>query len=682
MNISHLSILIIVLAILSLKIVIAQEPTRRYTTFESLIEALTEDLEEESDMTVWLEELQVLYENPINLNSAKMDDLIKIPFLNEILAQNIIDYRTRTGQFFSVFELASIENIGRELAEKISFFVTTETTLPFESVAKSFKRRAQHQLLVKGWQTFPLQAGYLEGNEKLPAYQGGPQKLYARYLVQRGNNFQSGITGDRDPGEEFFKGSNPYGFDFYSAHFKFRINDLLPQVVIGDFVVRAGQGLVVWHGFSMGKTAEVLQVSKTMSQIRPYTSTDENFFFRGIATSLRKRDFQSHFFVSHKKSDGNIVVSGDGLTTFSSLQTSGYHRTLSEIEDKKSLGHLVAGAIFNQTFNQLRLGINVLYERFQYPFLRGNQLYQQFLFSGQDNYNVSLDYRFVTGKFQFYGEAAFSKSKGYSYLQGLDARLHDQFNLALVFRHFEKDYHATWANSFGENSRAINETGLYAGFKVYPAPRLIISGYGDWFSSPWLNYSTTGPAHGYEYMLQIDYRHSRRFTAYTRLRYKSKPDKIKSENLYVDEVGNRTNLRAHFRYQFSGQFSIRTRVEYVWYEYMNNERGILLFQDVEWTPERPNLSATARLAWFKTDSYSTRIYAYENDLLYNFSTLSFFGRGIRTYFNLRYNISNGWDAWLKIAQTLYSDREVISSGNSKIDGNRKTEFKIQLRYRF
>jgi len=682
MKFPHYYILFLIVALLPEAVLWAQEPVRRYQTFDNLIETLTEDMEEESDMSVWLEELQVLYENPINLNSASLEELMRIPFLNEISAASILEYRKKTGKFLSVFELASIENIGRDLAEKISFFVTTDADPVMPSDRKAYKPGAQHQLLVKGWQTIPKSAGYLPKNDKPPAYQGGPQKLYARYLLQKGAGFQAGITGDRDPGEEFFKGSNPYGFDFYSAHVSFRVNDLMPQIIVGDFVARTGQGLVIWQGFTLGKSAEVLQVSKSLSQIRPYTSTDENFFFRGVATTLQKGNLRSHLFVSHKKSDGNLVFADDGSITFSSLQTSGYHRTLSEIDDKNSVGHTVAGSIINYTIDKVKFGVNLLYERFQYPFVRGNQLYQKFLFSGQENYNGSVDYRWVSGKYQFYGEAAMSRSGGVSLLQGLDARLHDQFNLAMIFRHFGKNYHSTWANAFGENSRAINETGFYAGFRAYPAPKIILSGYADWFYSPWINYATIGPTRGYEFLLQVDYRHSRKLSAYSRIRYKSKADKNKADNLYYDEFANRTNFRTHFRYQISDQFFLRTRVEYVWFEYLNRENGLLVFQDAGWSPSKPNLSAVARLAWFRTDSYNSRVYAYENDLLYNFSTLSFYGEGIRAYLNVRYNILNGLDGWFKIAQTIYSDRDVISSGNSLIDGNRKTEVKIQFRYRF
>jgi hypothetical protein len=661
---------------------LSQVLNTRYPTLESLIEVLSEESEEDADISLWLEELHFLAENPIDINLASEGELRRIPFLNEITAASILAHRERSGAFKSVFEVASVIGIGRDLAEKLSFFIVAgDDTADLINSWKS-SGRAQHQLLAKGWQSFPKQAGYLSQKGKPPAFQGEPQKIYTRYLFRQGTHLQVGVTGDRDPGEQFFKGSNPLGFDFYSAHVSFKYKDAVPQVIIGDFSARAGQGLVIWQGFSMGKTAEVMQVSKTMSMIRPYTSTDENFFLRGIATTLQSGDLRAHLFLSHKKSDGNLLEGADGKIIFTSLQSSGYHRTLSEIEDKNRVGHSVAGALLGLTSKKLRFGANILYERFQYPYVRGTQLYQKFLFSGRENYNASLDYKWISGPYQLYGEAAVSKSGGIALIQGWEGRMHDQLTMAMVFRHYEKDYHATWASAFGENNRAINETGIYAGLRTIPASGVTLSGYADWFWSPWINYATSGPSRGFEYMVQGDFRYSRKLDGYIRFKNKSRADKVKGDQLYFDDTGSRTSLRWHISYKISDRFYLRSRLENVLFSYPDSEKGILLFQDFGWTPSQPELSLNARFSWFRTGGYNARIYTYENDLLYNFSTFAFFGEGIRIYLNMRYRFSNSLDGWFKIARTAYSDRDVISSGHSRIEGNSKAEVKIQFRYRF
>ncbi len=77
-----------------------------------------------------------------------------------------------------------------------------------------------------------------------------------------------------------------------------------------------------------------------------------------------------------------------------------------------------------------------------------------------------------------------------------------------------------------------------------------------------------------------------------------------------------------------------------------------------------------RLAWFKTDSYQSRIYAYENNVLYGYSFPSFMGEGWRTYLNLSWKPLNGLTCYLKGGFTVYPDREVIGSGVTKVEGNK------------
>ena len=649
---------------------------------ERLIEVFLEESEEGTDQTQWLEEMTDLLENPLNINTASKVELLRIPFLNEALADNIIEYRNKSGYFISRTELTSVAGIGRDLAEKIAGFIYTGSEAEKSIPGTRSSGYLQHQLLLKGWRGFPRPAGYLPRGDKPPAFAGSPMKLYARYILQSGRDFQAGFTGDSDPGELFFKGINKYGFDFYSAHVSLRLNDLIPRIIIGDYGLRTGQGLVLWQGFSMGKSAEVLQVSRPPTQLSPYTSSDENFFFRGVATSFRHNNLQAILFLSSKNSDGNLNEDGEGNISFSSLQTSGYHRTASEMEDKNSVRHSIAGMVSGLSLNKVYFGFNFLAERFRYPLIRSGQPYQQFLFTGRENANVSFDYRYIPGKYQFFGELAMSASGGTAMIHGLTGRLHDQVNVAMVWRKYARDYHATWGNAFGENSRNANETGFYTGVKAYPFPGITLSAFADVFRSDWLNYLTAGPTDGFEYLAQLDWRHGRKFTGTVRWKSKQKSSRVKTGNLYEDIVSLKQGFRINIRYQVNRQWYVRSRFEQSAYRFESGEKGMLVLQDLGYTPSRIPVSATVRCAWFRTDGYNSRIYVYENDLLYNFSTLAFYGNGTRTYLNLRIPVVSGLDCWIKAGHTRYKGVEEISSGNSKIAGNTKSEVKIQMRYRF
>lgn len=682
MKIDFKSFIICIIAISATLPADAQRPAGRYRNLDEMIESLAENPEGGEEFTSWLDELQDLHENPVNINSATKDDLLKIPFLNDITASQMIEYRKKSGPFLSVFEVASVPGIGSDLAEKISFFIMTGEEDGSVVKSSSGKKWSSHELLARGWETFPVSSGFRQDGGKPPAYLGGPEKFYTRCTFENSAGWHAGIIAEKDPGEPFFKDANKYGFDYYSAHLALTTKHKISQVIIGDFTARSGQGLILWQGFSPGRSADVLQASKNISQIRPYSSTDENYFFRGIATAVEFKKSRLNLFVSSKKSDANISLTEDSAIIITSLETSGYHRTHSEMEDKKSIHHTVAGIIYNMAGHNFKTGVTSLYEKLQYPIQPGDQLYEKFNFRGKENFNLGVDYRWVKGRYQLYGEGAVSKSSGMAFIQGLEAHLHDQLNLSVMFRHFDKNYHATWANAFANETKAINETGIYSGIRILPASNVTLSGFIDWFSSPWIKYTTASPSSGYDYLLQADLRFSSHLTAYIRLKDRNREIKTTANNLYINSSEQHQYLRVHVKVDINGKISLQSRIEVNQMAVPVKENGIFVYQDIAWNPGIVPLSAVLRFAWFDTGSYNSRIYVYENDLLYSYSTLSFYGKGIRTYLNLHFHVTKNTEGWLKIANTHCFGQKTMGSGYDEINGNSKSELKIQFRYRF
>ena len=133
----------------------------------------------------------------------------------------------------------------------------------------------------------------------------------------------------------------------------------IENITVGDFIVRAGQGLVIWQGYTSGKSENVLGIAKTGQGVRGYTSVDENFYFRGTTGTLKIGDGKLSLFYSRKKMDGNIVSPDSDETYFTSLQTSGYHRTQNEINDEKSVKCTNIGGIFSWSFKNLKIGKDI-----------------------------------------------------------------------------------------------------------------------------------------------------------------------------------------------------------------------------------------------------------------------------------------------------------------------------------
>jgi len=98
-------------------------------------------------------------------------------------------------------------------------------------------------------------------------YPGSPQKVFIRYKYQYKNLLQYGVVGEKDAGEQFFKGSQKQGFDFYSVHFFVKNIGVIKSLALGDYTVSLGQGLTQWQSLAFKKSADVLSV-KRQSPVR------------------------------------------------------------------------------------------------------------------------------------------------------------------------------------------------------------------------------------------------------------------------------------------------------------------------------------------------------------------------------------------------------------------------------
>src|SRR5690554_4984755 len=135
-----------------------------------------------------------------------------------------------------------------------------------------------------------------------------------------------------------------------------------------------------------------MNIAKTGQGIRPYTSSDENQFFRGAAATLKAGTARVDVFVSNKMRDGNILGSDTLGYYFTSLQSSGYHRTHSETEDKNRVGDFNTGISGTWQSGNVKIGAVYLYRHFNLLFNPTTQLYNKFYLSGTSNSVAGIDY--------------------------------------------------------------------------------------------------------------------------------------------------------------------------------------------------------------------------------------------------------------------------------------------------
>jgi hypothetical protein len=88
------------------------------------------------------------------------------------------------------------------------------------------------------------------------------------------------------------------------------------------------------------------------------------------------------------------------------------------------------------------------------------------------------------------------------------------------------------------------------------------------------------------------------------------------------------------------------------------------------------------MSYFHTDNYESRLYLYEHSVLYNFSSLMLYGKGIRYALMAGMDLCTNLTLTAKIGTTNYFDRSTIASSYQEIDGSSMTDVDVQLKCRF
>lgn len=685
----------------------AQEPVENKpdenevnSSTQFLIENLVQESEGESfDFDTQFEYLEAYRQDPLDLNKATEQELVAFGLFSAIQIQALLLYRERYGQIFSLYELQGVPTFDQQTIVRLTPYVSVAPAK--EKEVMNFKKMFQysrHQLFVRYQRLLEEQRGFseLQPGETGTRFLGSPDKLYARYRLSYKDRLSLGVTMEKDAGEEFFTGSNPQGFDYYSAHLYLKnLTKNIHSIALGDFQVFFGQGLTIWGGFGIRKGAQVLDIKRLSLPLRPYTSVNESLFLRGGAAHLeflKEKNLELTVFGSYRRRDANLGAELDSIlgdlnldVPVSSLQDIGFHRTPGEIQDENSIGKFTTGGRLAYKGNSWHVAGNFVYNQLSNELRREDPaLYQQFDFAGRESFNTSLDYSFRYRNVQFFGETAINERGGVATINSILADLDPRVSLGVLHRHYDKEYYTLNGNAFGESTRVGNESGLYLGMQTRLGKGVELNTYFDVFEFPWLSYRADAPTRGYEIFSKLEYSPNYYISAYTQYRFERKGRNISGNTTNIDQIVNndRHNLRFHFAYDVSSQFAIRTRLEFSFFQTNEFSKGMMIYQDLVFKPKQLPLKAQIRLAFFDTDNFDTRIYAYENDVLYAFSVLPYFGRGLRYYFNTSYKINKHISLWLRFSQTYFADRTSISSGINEIEGRTRSEVKVQLRLKF
>lgn len=678
--ISRLTFFLLIGCIFFSCLIQAQElPEQQLENLAAVAEAETEDDQP-------LQELEQLRRHPLLLNEANENELRQLTMLTELQLISFLQYRKLAGKLLHEYELQAIPGWDLSLIRQLLPYVRVgaSTTLAKETGHRF--RDGEHQMLIRAGQVLEKGPDYRKPVEE-NGYQGSPMQLMFRYTYRFKNNLQYGIVGDKDAGESFFRGGQKTGFDFYSVHLFARRIGVIQSLALGDFTVNMGQGLIQWQSLAFKKSTAITSIQRQSAVLRPYHSAGEFNFHRGLGITISKGRMASTFFVSLRRLSSTINIDTMNSDAYvSSVLSGGYHRNNAELEDRRNLNQFAMGGNIVYNYNRGHIGLNTVMYRYGLPVEKRSEPYNLYSWRGRSWQNASVDYSYTWRNLHFFGEVAADQSGHGALLNGMLISADPKIDLALLHRQLSPRYQSVQGNAFTENTLPGNESGIYSGISIRPSGALKLDAYMDLYLFPWLRYRQDAPGRGKDWVLQLTYTPNKEAQFYSRFRRELKSGNESGDTaiLRAVELKSRENWRTQLNMKLSRYWMMRTRVELVWVNRgkPDAEMGFLGFFDLLYKPLMKPWSGGIRLQYGETDGYDSRVYAYENDVMFNYSIPAFSGKGYRYYINMQRDWGKSWTVWVKWSQTIFLSKKYVGGGEETLFAPYISGFRIQLRYIF
>jgi len=663
-----------------------------------LVEEITENCENEEMTEKWIEMLSDLAENPIPLNSATKEALESIPFLNEKQIEALSYYLYRYSPLVSLSELLLVEGMDEQTMRWLKPFVylgkATAFPVSMPPLKKAFKYGKQ-EISFRLGRSVQKKEGYIQSSDssRTKPYLGDPNHLYFRYGFNYKAKMQWGIVLEKDAGEKIWNPGNK-GIDYASFHFLLKDQKRIKSLVVGDYNLKFGQGLVCASSFSLGKSLTGTSLEQTGTAMSRHFSASESKFFRGLGASFvikpyiwKNPDVKGKFgleattFASRKKLDATVV--NDSFTTISSGEL---HRTKAEYEKKDQLCLYTLGAHLSLRTDYGQYGITGLGYRFDAVWNPEWKPYNISYFRGRTGGNMSMDFRLRVKGIQFFGEMALDEKRNYALIAGLIVKPFGNLDVSLLGRNYQPKYNAYFSNAFSEGTSTKNEKGFFTSMEWRLIRNIRLNAYYDVFVFPWLKYGVNSPSSGNDYALQTTWTPNSRNQVVVRFKSKLKMQNVNMEENVLPLLENQLKNQARIQFTSAQQnWSLKTVLDCNQMEASSNGEqtmGFAVSQDMNYLPVSSPFHFSVRYALFDTDQFENRIYSYERDLPGTFSMTSFYGKGSRYSLLLKYNFRKTLHLQVKVGHTAYRDRQIVGTALEHVQGNKLTDIRCLCTFKF
>lgn len=628
------------------------------------VERLLENSQDERG--VLADELDWLREHPVNLCTATAEDLQQIPGVTRLLARNIVTMRQQQ-QYKSASDLLSVEGITQE---------QFTTMLPYIMVVQQSAASYSVQYRTRSASEIEQRKGYREN-----VYQGSSLKEYNRLtaLVTDSTELFLGITSlevgalaEKDAGERTLT-------DFSTAYIAGVIPSLQMRFIVGDYLFESAGGLVFNQSYPISKGSDVMApVRNNGTGIRPFRSTNENGYYRGAAVSVEWNTIKAQLMYSHRAT--NATIDSTGLIT--SFDASGLFRTASEQTHRNSAREqIIGGRVSWHPWREWNFGTTAYHAAFNHSL---HPVTNDLVSIDQSNVQ-GIDVSYTTEHSDVSSEIAFSRNV-HAWIASAIAKPISCLELSFIVRDYSPNFFNLHASAFGEHGDEVkNEMGIYSAARIQILSWLRVSAYYDQFRFPQLDARTGVPGSGNEALGFVEIRLNRRCGIELCAKQKSTPELCDAAD-YFGRTIQQTSSRVQNNYKLTTNISalhashLTTRLECVHVEEQGarvDEYGYLFSQSVQWKI-LTRLHTSVQVTMFKTDSYNSRLYRYEDELPGAFTNAMLFGEGVRWYVLLQYEIGRAVQLYAKYTCSIKNGVRTLGTGLDEIQGNTLQQISMQM----
>lgn len=609
--------------------------------------------------------------NPINLNTATREELEQIPFLTPTQIEEILSYIYQYHGMETLGELMMIESLDKKRRELLSFFVYVRPIpidIKFPNI-KTIFNKGSNEIMVTN------RIPFYQRNGKKNGYLGYAYSNSLRYKFSYSKYFQIGFVGSQDSGEPFLSNKNKFGYDYYSFYLKIKDLSFLKTGIIGCYKLRFGNGLVINNDFSLGKLVSLLGQNNYSNYVRGHFSRSQSNYFQGIATSIYiNPHIELTTFFSSRKRDAALNDNG----SIKSLQNTGYHRTMLEMERKDNTHQTDIGGNIQLNYNGFHAGITSVFSRFNRrfaPYLANS--YRTTLAEGNNFFNIGLNYGYINYRYNINGEIAFDKQMNIAAINSLSVQPNHNLYFITIQRYYSHKYNSLFGKSFSEGRKLQNELGFLFGLNIVTSRFLSIMYYSDfaYFKYPRFMASVSSSALD-NYISAIYTIHKNSFTVSYRFKLRQKDNKAHTKLL--NELTHRNRISYVYN---EDKWNIKSQIDLSFYSHEENSFGYMLSEYFNCTL-KPWLSITTNIGYFHTKDFKSRLYTYERGMLYGFNFLSFYGKGVRTGIFFRAKPTEKLNILLKIGATYHFDKHIVSSKHQETSNPFVSYIDCQLRWKF